>query len=135
MGRDHPDGTIKALVTTMVAAASVVSLPTTEAAAGAIGRYSGLATTYQTLASWTVAAGKTGELKEILILSDTYTKTSIQITIAGTVFKTAWIMLSAMPLIFEDLKLAAAAVVLVEVKSTDGTSIVVDCTIVGKEVG
>lgn len=135
MGRDHPDGTIKALVTTMVVSTPTISLPTTEAAAGAIGRYTGTATTYQTLASWTVAAAKTGELKEILILSDNYAKTSIQITIAGTVFKTAWIMQNAMPLIYEDLKLAAGKVVLVEVKSTDGTSITVDCAIVGKEIG
>ena len=135
MGRDHPDGTIKALVTTMVVSTPTISLPTTEAAAGNIDRYVGTDTTYQTLASWTVAALKTGELKEILILSDNYAKTILQITIAGTVFKADWTKQNAMPLIFEDLKLAAAAVVLVEVKSSDGTSITVDCAIVGKEVG
>jgi hypothetical protein len=122
-------------VAVTVANVPVVPTPTTEVAAGAIGRYSGIDMVYQTLASWTVAAGKTGELKEILILSNIYTLTSIQITIAGVVYKTAWIMLSAMPLIFEDLKLAAGAVVLVEVLSTTGAAIVVDCTIVGKEIG
>jgi hypothetical protein len=113
----------------------VVAEVGTEVAAGAIGRYSGAAVVYQTLASWTVAAGKTGELKEILILSDTYTITEIQITIDGVVYKTAWIMLAAMPLIFEDLKLDSGAVVLVEVLSTTGAAIVVDCAIIGKEIG
>ena len=113
----------------------VTPLPTTEAAAGAIGRYTGSDITYQELVSWAVATGKVGELKEILILSDNYTKTAIQITVAGTVFKTNWIMLSAMPLIFEDLHLAEGDEVLVEVESTDGTSIMVDGVIVGKEIG
>jgi len=113
----------------------VVAEVGTEVAAGAIGRYSGTDVVYQTLASWTVAAGKTGELKEILILSDTYAITEIQITIDGTVYKTAWIMLAAMPLIFEDLKLDSGAVVLVEVLSTTGAAIVVDCAITGKEIG
>lgn len=135
MAKGAPDWVRQISVVTIVQNVPVIALPTTEVAAGNIGRYTGTDTAYQTLATWTVAAGKAGELKEILILSDNYAKTSIQITIAGTVFKTAWIMQNAMPLIFEDLKLAAAAVVLVEVKSTDGTSITVDGAIVGKEIG
>ena len=69
------------------------------------------------------------------MISSNYSKTLLQVTIAGVVYVTGWAPQAAMPLIFEDLKLAAAAVVLVEVKSSDGTSITVDCVIVGKEIG
>ena len=113
----------------------VEAQPADEAAAGDIGNYAGTDETYQTVASWTVATGKVGELKEILIISDDYAHTEVQITIAGTVFETDWSPTSAMPIIFEDLRLAAAAVVLVEAKSSDGTAIDVDATIIGKEVG
>jgi len=135
VARGTPDYITRVQVAVTVNNVPVVAEVGTEVAAGAIGRYSGAAVAYQTLASWTVAAGKTGELKEILILSDTYTITQIQITIDGTVYKTAWIMLAAMPLIFEDLKLDSGAVVLVEVRSTTGAAIVVDCAITGKEIG
>ena len=40
-----------------------------------------------------------------------------------------------MPLVFGDLKLAAGVVVLIEAKSTDGTSITVDGIITAKELG
>ncbi len=109
--------------------------PADEAAAGDIGNYSGTDTTYQTVATWTVTAEKVGELKEILIISDDYAHTLVQITIAGTVFETNWSPGSSMPIIFEDLRLAAATVVLVEAKSSDGTAIDVDAIIIGKEVG
>ena len=129
MARGAPDWTQKIEVTINA------GQPQVEQAAGGVGRYSGVAQTYQTVASWTVAAGKVGELKEILILSDTYAKTLLQVTVGGITWATGWVKLSAMPIIFEDLRLAAAAVVKVEAKSSDGTSIVVDAIIVGKEIG
>lgn len=108
--------------------------PKNERAAGDVGRYTGTDTTYQTVASWTVATGYIGELKEILILSSNYTKTQCQVTIGAITYATDWAVLSALPLIFEDLRLAAGTVVKVEAKSTDGTSITVDAAIVGKEI-
>ena len=113
----------------------VAAQPSDEAAAGDIGNYSGVHETYQTVATWTVTAEKIGELKEVLIISDDYAHTLVQITIAGTVFETDWSPTSSMPIIFEDLRLAAEAVVLVETKSSDGTAIDVDAIIIGKEVG
>lgn len=104
-------------------------------AAGGVGNYSGVLQTYQTVVTWTVTAGKVGELKEILIVTDDYDHTEIQITIAGVVWCTGWSPTSAMPIIFEDLRLAAAAVVLVEAQSDDGTAIDVDAIIVAKEIG
>ena len=117
------------------AAALAAAMPAVEAAAGDIGTYTGTDTNYQTVASWTVAAGKTGELKEILILSNDYAKTLVKITVGSVVWCTDWAPSSSMPIIFEDLRLDATTVVKVEVKSSDGTSITVDAIIVAKEIG
>jgi len=113
----------------------VEAQPADERAAGKTGRYSGTDTTYQEVAKWTVATGYIGELKHITLLSNDYTKTHFKITVGAVTYAEDWIILSSIPLVFEDLRLAAAAEVLVEVKSTDGTSIIVDASIVGKEVG
>lgn len=133
--RDAPDGTLWVQQVNVVIDTPVPPEPANEVAAGDVGRYSGADTDYQTVASWTVAAGKVGELKEITVLSDDYDHTYLQITVGGVVFATDWIAQGTMPLIFEDLKLAAAAVVTVEAKSTDGTAIVVDAVITAKEIG
>ncbi len=114
---------------------AVASTETTELAAGDVDSATVTSQTYATLSTWTITAAKVGELKEILVISSNYAKTLLQVTIAGVVYVTGWAPQAAMPLIFEDLKLAAAVVVLVEVKSSDGTSITVDCVIVGKEIG
>ena len=106
-----------------------------EYAAGKVGRYSGTATTYQEVAKWTVTTARTGELKEITVRSDNYAKTNLQITVGAVVFATEWLTQDVMPLVWGDLRLAAGAVVKVEAKSTDGTSIIVDAVITGKEIG
>jgi hypothetical protein len=109
-------------------------VPATQEASGAAGRYSGTDTSYQTVASWTVETGKTGELKEITLLSDDYDHTEFKITVGGIVFANDWQVQAAVPLIFEDLRLAAGSIVKVEAQSTDGTAIVVDAVITGKEI-
>ncbi len=109
--------------------------PKNERAAGDVGRYTGTDTTYQEVASWTVATDYIGELKEIIIVSSNYDKTRCKVTVGTIVYATDWQVVSPVPLIFEDLRLATATVVKVETKSTDGTSITVDAVIVGKEIG
>lgn len=118
-----------------VAKEPIPSQPTTELAAGASGRYTGTDQTYQSIAKWTVSADRVGELKEILITSSNYAKTKIKVSVAGVDEPDDWLVQGAMPLIYEDLKLAAAAEIEVQVQSTDGTSITVDALIVGKEIG
>lgn len=135
MARGAPDGVLMIQVAVTVENVPVVPLPATEEAAGGKGNYSGTDTTYQEVTSWTVSTDKVGELKEILVISDDYDHTEVKITIASEVWCTDWSPTSAMPIIFEDLKLAAAAEVKVEVKSSDGTAIDVDAIIVGKEIG
>ena len=133
--KDAPDGTVWVQNVNVVVNLPTPSEPANENAAGGVGRYTGTATTYQTVVSWTVAADKIGELKEITILSSNYAKTNLQVTVGDIVFATNWVAQGAMPLIFEDLKLAAGKVVTVEAKSTDGTSIIVDAVITAKEIG
>lgn len=128
MARGAPDWTKKIEVTVNPGQAK------DEYAAGAAGSYVGTDAAYQTVASWTVTADRTGELKEILIISTNYGKTLAKVTIDSVVWATDWAPQSCLPLIFEDLRLAAAAVVKVEVKSSDGSSITVDAIIVAKEV-
>jgi hypothetical protein len=133
--KDAPDGSVWVQNVDVVVNVPTPSQPATENAAGGAGRYTGTATSYQTVVSWTVSIDKLGELKEITILTSSYAKTYFKVTVGDVVFATDWIVQAAMPLIFEDLKLAAGKVVKVEAKSTDGTSITVDAVIVGKEIG
>ena len=135
MATGAPDGVLMIQVAVTVENVPVVPAPAVERAAGGKGRYSGTDTDYQTVVAWTVATGKVGDLKEILIISSNYAKTSLQITVGAITWATAWLTQAAMPIIFEDLKLAAASVVTVSAKSTDGTSITVDAIITAKEVG
>lgn len=135
MASGGPDWVRRILITVNVENVPVIEEPAVEAAAGGVGNYTGTDQTYQEVVSWTVTADKVGELKEILIISDDYAHTLAQITIGTTAWATNWSPTSAMPIIFEDLRLAAATEVKIEVKSSDGTSIDVDAIIVGKEVG
>lgn len=129
MSHGAPDWTQKIEVTI------TTGQPSVERAAGDTGRYSGVDTTYQEVASWTVATGKIGELKEIIITSDNYAKTLCKVVIGAVTYATDWVTKSCLPLIFEDLRLAAATNVLVQAKSSDGTAIIVDAVIVAKEAG
>jgi hypothetical protein len=134
--KDAPDGSVWVQNVDVVVNEPTPPLPANEAPAGNVGRYTGTNTTgYQVVAQWKVAAGKVGELKEITILSNSYSKTDLKVQIGAVIFATNWIVQAAMPLIFEDLKLAAGTDVKVGAKSTDGTSITVDAVIVGKEIG
>lgn len=135
MASGAPDGVLMIQVAVTVENVPVVPAPAREWAAGAVGRYTGAATTYQTVATWTVTADRVGDLKEILILSSDFTKSYFQVTVGSVVYASDWMTTSALPLIFEDLKLAAGTVVKVETKSTDGTAITVDAAIVAKEIG
>lgn len=135
MATGAPDWLRTVVISVVVENVPVVPVPANEAAAGGVGNYSGTDQTYQEVVSWTVTTDKVGELKEILIITDDYDHTEIKITIDGEVWCTDWSPTSAMPIIFEDLRLAAGVEVLVEAQSDDGTAIDVDAIIVSKEIG
>jgi hypothetical protein len=105
-----------------------------EYAAGGAGNYAGTDTDYQTVMEWTVTTGRTGELKEILVISDDYAHTLVEVVIGSVTWCTDWSPTSPMPIIHEDLRLAAGTTVTVSAKSSDGTAIDVDAIIVAKEI-
>lgn len=113
---------------------TIIPEPATEAPAGSAGNYTGDSTSYQTVATWTVSESAVGELKEIIVLTNNYDKTLVKIDIGDTTWCEDWAPQSVMPVIFEDLKIAAETVVTVSAKSSDGSALVVDAIIVGKEV-
>lgn len=132
---DAPDGTLWVQQVSVVVSAPVPPEPANEVAAGDIGRYSGSATTYQELARWTVTAGKLGELKEVSMVTDEWEKTRWKLVIGATTVFTDLALQAILTLPFFDLRLAAATAVTLSVKSSDGTAIVADGSITGKEIG
>jgi len=99
-----------------------------------INRYSGNLTDYQTVVSYTVAAGRTGLLFEVSMVTDQFTKTQFKLTVAGVVLFQDIIIQAPLSLPFPPAELAAGNIVLLECKSTDGTAIVVDGSITGSEI-
>lgn len=122
------------LVAVTVENKPVIPLPTTETAAGGVGHYAGVGTTYQTVKSWTVTALKVGELKEISFTGTVLAKTLWRVVIGADTFVTDLSIGAPLTLPFFDLKLAAATVVTVSCKSSDGTTINADASIVAKEI-
>lgn len=120
---------------------SKVSIPQiTDLTAGTpvskLGRYSGSDSTYQTLVSWTVAAGKVGVLNEVaMACADTtsYTNARFRLTVAGSVQWADKQTDMGVSFPFPNNKLDAGTVVLLEVKSVSG-AITANGTITGKEV-
>ncbi len=96
-----------------------------------LGLYSGSATTYQTLASWTITSGYYGVLNEIAFTSDT--NALFKLTIAGTEQFTDKKVVAPPSFPLPANKITAGEVILLEVKST-GVAIEVNGSITGKEV-
>lgn len=135
MAVDAPDWVTRVQVAVTVENIPVVPEVGTEVGVTEFGNFNAVTEEYTSTAKWTISENKVGELKEILIISDNYAKTLIQVEITGMTTVTDWSPQAAMPLIYEDLKLEAGAEVEVSIKSSDGTIIDVDALIVGKEIG
>ena len=98
-----------------------------------VDRYSGSDTVYQTVVSWTVSAGKRGWLQEVSMITNNFEKTQFKLTISGeTLFQDKQVQAS-LTLPFPWNELTEGSVVLLECKSTDGTAILVDGSITGRE--
>lgn len=105
-----------------------------ESAAGGVARYAGNDNSYQTVVQWTVSAGKVGELKEISMISADLTHVFWQVTIGDVVYMSDRVLTSALTLPFGDLKIAEGKQITVECLSGDSSLIVVDASIVAKEI-
>lgn len=128
---DLPDWTTEVIVS--VELPSPVVKP--ETAISKPGRYSGAALIAQEVCSWTITADKVGILKEITMIADEVDHAEFTVSIAGTALFTDKKFQSVLTLVFPDIKLAALVEIKVEVQSDDGTGIVVDAEISGKEIG
>jgi hypothetical protein len=98
-----------------------------------VDRYSGSDTTYQTVVSWTVSSRKRGWLQEVSMITNNFEKTQFRLKVAGeTLFEDKQIQ-SSLTLPFPWNELDEGSVVLLECRSTDGTTILVDGSITGRE--
>jgi hypothetical protein len=96
-------------------------------------RYAGADGDFRELLSWNIQEGYVGDLHEISLLSDNDAKTRFKLTIAGVDMQLPTDRTLATPITmpWRDTKLPGPASVLLEVKSTDGTTINVDGMITG----
>ncbi len=88
---------------------------------------------YQEVVSWTVAAGREGDLHEISFFADDFTKTRFKLTVAGTQQWTDILVGTSLSIPFRANRLKAGDTVLLEAKSTDGTLVTIDGSISGAE--
>lgn len=121
--------------TTRVNVVIISTEPGLEKAITRLARLTTSSTEYQTVVSWTVTAEKIGILHNIEFMSDDYDHTNFKLTIAGVEQFTDAIIGNSLSLGYPDVRIASEAVILLEAKSTDGTEVIVDADITGKEIG
>lgn len=91
--------------------------------------------TYQTLATWTVSTSKLGILYGVELYASAFSKTRFRLTIGGVIKYADMEWPTAPNHFFTEARLATGAVVLLEGKSSDGTSVDMWGIMEGKEVG
>lgn len=134
--KDAPDYTLWTVPTILVGSDAVPETPDTETPiVETEGKVTDSSQNYQTLATWTVSAGKAGILRTMELASDNYPKALFQLTIGGVQKFTDLELPSAWTGFMAESRLAAGTVVLLEGKSSDGTSVDLWGMIEGKEVG
>lgn len=133
--QDAPDGTLWVQYVSVVLEVPTPPEPAHEYPAGAVGRYSGKAATYQQVAKWTVTAGRVGELKEVSMVTDDYANTTWKLVVGATTVFTNVKIQAPLTIPFFDLRLAAGAAVTLSCHSDGVTDIVADGSIVAKEIG
>ena len=98
-----------------------------------VGSLTTVAATYGTVATWTVATGRSGRLTEISLDSNNLAKTNWQLTIGGVQQFTAFNPRSPLSIPFRDNQLPPGAIALLEAASTDATSVVTYGSIAAQE--
>jgi hypothetical protein len=136
MAIDAPDyvgwtQVVEIVSTTIVPASSATETPAIKTE----GKITNTDQTYQTLATWTVTADKAGILYGIELYSSSFSKTRFRLTIGGVEQYTDVEWPTAVNHFFAEARLPAETVVLLEGKSSDGTSVDMWGIIEGKEVG
>ena len=132
---DSPDWTYWDIPTIVVDTEPVPEIPANETAIAQLSEYQGVEETYQIVVQWIVSAGKSGILQEISMASSNYDKTLFQLSIATYFHFSDQTLKQPLTLVFPGLKLPPGTWVYLAAKSSDSTSIIVDGSISGKEVG
>lgn len=118
----------------LIPIATRVGIPPYGSPVAKLDRYSGTDQTYQEVVKWRIEERTQGHLKEVSMVTDQYSKTHFQLRIGGKIFFEDKIIQAPLTLPFPETRLRSTAEVLLECKSTDGTSITVDGSITGREV-
>lgn len=135
---DAPDKVLWTQPVNVVGGTPTPPEPANEVAAGGNGLYYGADTTYQTVVSWTVSAGKVGELIFLGTNGANLTNARIKVTIGAKVYTFDVVNVAPAFYFFTPLKMAAGTVVKVEARAITGgagNEITVDSVITGKEIG
>lgn len=135
MPYDSPDWTIWQIPAIEVEGEAQPEIAATETPWGGVLRLATSSTDYVTIVTATVNAAKTGKLRLVEMASDEYTRTRFKLVIGAMTFFEDLQLPESLSLDFGDLKLAAATVVTLSAKSSDGTAIVCYGDIIGKEIG
>ena len=135
MGFDIPDGPQPVMTVSIVAGEPTQETETTETLIIQFVAYEGTAQTNQTLATWTVATDKVGNIYEIEMASDNYPKTRFTLEVDDVAVIDDEELVGPLTLVCGGAKMPAASKFEVFARSSDGTSIKAEATIVGKEVG
>lgn len=106
-----------------------------ETAIGIVNRYTGVDTSYQVLCQWIVTVAKTGQLAEVSMTADNFDKAVWELDVGSEVVMVDDVIQNALTLPFSSLSMAPGTIVTLSVKSSDGTAIVADGSISGKEIG
>lgn len=134
MAHGAKDGTLIMQISVTVGSDAKVPLASEQHPIDGYGKYEGNSSTLQTLKSWTVTADREGELSTIEISCSNYSVAQFKITVAGVTVMDTNYLPESFSAEFPKQKLAAAAEVLVQVKSDGSTTIKAYCWITGKEV-
>ncbi len=135
MGRDHPDGTQLAVHTEVVGTAVVPSTGHNEIPWTQYQQLTTISTIYQTVTTYTVLANSSFVLYGIELYATPISHAVWQLTVRGNQLFTGKILPDSLNLHYSDARLRAGDIILVEVKSDDGTSIKAEAVIEGKEIG
>lgn len=132
---DYPDGVQVVQVAVTVDNVIVLPQPANERAIAGYGNLSTSSASYQTVTSWTVAAGKGGVLSGIEIACDNYTIATWKLVVAGVTVFIGITIPSRLTKPFPNLLLAAGDVVIISVHSDGVVTINTYADIDGKEQG
>ena len=91
------------------------------------------AVNYLQVVEWTVAAGNEGDLHEVSMFSDDFSKTQFRLTIAGVQQWADVQVGTSLSIPYRANRLPAGAQVILEARSTDGTLVTLDGSISGAE--